>query len=187
MGGEIKEVYSSRYLPFKNSPSGVLGARKIKAIYENYGFEIAGTLEGNSAKYFDIYINFSSYASFYKYGAWLFLKLKKEFTPFGFVEVFIAGKQLFYKPTGYFYPKIEADEDIDLSAYEKAVIYAVTLLFDREAFYVIDELIAQKKKMGNKIYPYGYQGEKKSREKYQKCKSHKRRKKSKIKIHLKKF
>ena len=159
MGGELKEIYSSRYLP--SSASGTLGDRKIKAIYENYGFEIAGTLDGNSAKYFDIYINFSSYASFYKYGAWLFLKLKKEFAPFGAVEVFIAGKRLFYKPTSYFYPEIKADEDIDLSAYEKAVIYAVTLLFDREAFYVIDELIAQKKQMGNKIYPYGYQGEKK--------------------------
>lgn len=159
MGGALKEIYSSRYLP--SSASGVLGDRKIKAIYENYGFEIVEHLDGNLAREFDIYINFSSYASFYKYGAWLFLKLKKEFTPFGAVEVFIAGKRLFYKPTSSFYPEIKADEDIDLSAYEKAVIYAVTLLFDREAFYVIDELIAQKKQMGNKIYPYGYQGEKK--------------------------
>lgn len=159
MGGALKEIYSSRYLP--SSPSGALGDRKIKAIYENYGFEIVTHLDGNSARNFDIYINFSSYASFYKYGAWLFLKLKKEFTPFGAVEVFVAGKRLFYKPTSYLYPEIKADEDIDLSAHEKAVIYAVTLLFDREAFYVIDELIAQKKQMGNKIYPYGYQGEKK--------------------------
>jgi hypothetical protein len=159
MGGALKEVYSSRYLPFNQS--GALGNRQIKAIYENYGFEIAGTLDGDSAKYFDIYINFSSYASFYKYGAWLFLKLKKEFAPFGAVEVFIAGKRLFYKPTSYFYPEIKADEDIGLSTHEKAIIYAVTLLFDREAFYVIDELIDQKKQMGNKIYPYGYQGEKK--------------------------
>lgn len=159
MGGALKEVYSSRYLP--SSASGAFGNRQIKAIYENYGFEIAGTLDGDSVRRFDIYINFSSYASFYKYGAWLFLKLKKEFTPFGAVEVFVAGKRLFYKPTSSFYPEIKADEDIDLSAHEKAIIYATTLLFDREAFYVIDELIAQKKQMGNKIYPYGYQGEKK--------------------------
>lgn len=159
MGGALKEVYSSRYLP--SSAPGALGDRQIKAIYENYGFEIAGTLDGDLAREFDIYINFSSYASFYKYGAWLFLKLKKEFAPFGAVEVFIAGKRLFYKPTSYFYPEIKADEDIDLSAHEKAIIYAVTLLFDRETFYVIDELIAQKKQMGNKIYPYGYKGEKK--------------------------
>lgn len=161
MGGELKEVCSSRYLPFKNSPSGALGNRQIKAIYENYGFEIAEYLDGNSAKYFDIYINFNSYASFYKYGAWLFLKLKKEFTPFGTVEVFIAGKRLFYKPGSYFHPEIKADENIGLSVYEKAVIYAVMLLFDREIFYVIDKLIDQKKQMGNKIYPYGYQGEEK--------------------------
>ena len=159
MGGALKEVYSSRYLP--SSASGSLGDRQIKAIYENYGFEIVQYLDGSLAKYFDIYINFSSYASFYKYGAWLFLKLKKDFAPFGAVEVFIAGKRLFYKPTSYFYSEIKADEDIDLSAHEKAIIYAVTLLFDREIFYVIDELIAQKKQMGNKIYPYGYQGEKK--------------------------
>lgn len=53
MGGELKEVYSSRYLP--SSASGSLGDRKIKAIYENYGFEIAGHLDGSLAKYFDIY------------------------------------------------------------------------------------------------------------------------------------
>ena len=160
MGGALKEVYSSRYLP--SGSSNVLNDREVKAIYENYGFEIKRhSINKYRADYFDIYINFSSYASFYKYGAWLFLKLKKEFIPFGSVEIFIAGKRLFYKPTSYFYPEIKADEDIDLSAHEKAVIYAVTLLFDREAFYVIDELIYQKKQMGNKIYPYGYQGEKK--------------------------
>lgn len=164
MGGALKEVYSSRYLP--SSAPGTLGDRKIKAIYENYGFEIVEHLDGNLAKYFDIYINFSSYASFYKYGAWLFLKLKKEFAPFGAVEVFIAGRKLLYKSNSFFsfsssFLEIKADEDIDLSTHEKAIIYAVTLLFDREAFYVIDELIAQKKQMGNKIYPYGYKGEKK--------------------------
>lgn len=160
MGGRLKEVYSSRYLPFENSAPGTLGDRQIKAIYENYGFEITGTLDGNLAKYFDIYINFSSYASFYKYGAWLFLKLKKEFIPFEIVEIFIAGKQLLYKNRQEIII-IKADESIDLTAYEKAVIYAYMLLFDREIFYVIDELIEQKKDMGNKIYPYGYQGAKK--------------------------
>lgn len=159
MGGRLKEVYSTRYLPLGNS--GTLNDREVKAIYENYGFEIKRhSINKYRADYFDIYINFSSYASFYKYGAWLFLKLKKEFTPFGAVEVFIAGKQLLYKARNS-YPQIQADESIDLTAYEKAVIYAYMLLFDREIFYVIDELIEQKKDMGNKIYPYGYQGEKK--------------------------
>lgn len=159
MGGELKEVYSTRYLP--SGSSNVLNDREVKAIYENYGFEIKRhSINKYRADYFDIYINFSSYASFYKYGAWLFLKLKKEFIPFGSVEIFIAGKQLLYKARNS-YPQIQADESIDLTAYEKAVIYAYMLLFDREIFYVIDELIEQKKDMGNKIYPYGYQGEKK--------------------------